>query len=63
MARAKPAPFPGPLPPLPTIPPEERTPLVNVLLALLEHYRATDEQQSERRYAQHGGVIRGSLAR
>jgi len=35
---------PGPLPPLPTIPPEERTPLVNVLLALLEHYRATDTQ-------------------
>ena len=45
MPRAKPAPFPGPLPPLPAIPPEERTPLVNVLLALLEHYRATDEQQ------------------
>ena len=45
MARAKPIPIPGPLPPLPTIPPEERTPLVNVLLALLEHYRASDEQQ------------------
>ena len=37
-------PVPGPLPPLPTIPSEEQTPLVKVLLALLEHYQATDEQ-------------------
>lgn len=44
MARAKPTPIPGPLPPLPTIPPEEQTPTVQLLLALLGQYRANDEQ-------------------
>ncbi len=44
MASARPKSVLGPLPPLPTMPPEERTPLVNVLLAVLEQYQARDEQ-------------------
>ena len=44
MASTRPKSVLGPLPPLPTIPPEERTPLVNVLLAVLEQYQTRDEQ-------------------
>jgi len=46
MARTQTA--PGPLPPPPTIPPEERTPLVNMLLALFEQYQAGDQQHRAR---------------
>ena len=44
MTRPKTKTVPPPPRPLPTIPPEEQTPLVKVLLALLERYHTTDGQ-------------------
>jgi len=51
--------LPAPLPPLPPLPAAERTPLVNVLVALLEHYRATDEQL--RAIIEHQHAVNGEL--
>ena len=51
--------LPAPLPPLPRVPPEEQTPLVNALLALLERYRTTD--QHLRSIVEHQHTLIGKL--